>query len=220
MKITGQQHGASSSVPAGPPQSNTLERKFDAEGDTMNAVSESVAPRSSFVTSLAWTFIVLAGFATAISVLQNVMINLMFPTEEIRGAMREAHGSQAVPPFAAFMFEHFRLLVASFLVVSVLTLVSAIGLLKRMNWARIIFIGLMVLGVVWNLAGIFIPYFMVSSFPPIPDTAPHEFQDNFQLLTKIMIGFTTAIAIVFAVLFAWLAKRLMSADIKREFNAL
>lgn len=186
----------------------------------MNSVPGSAAPRSSFVTSMAWTFIVLAGFATVIAVLQNVMINLVFPMEEIRGAMREARGSQALPPFAGFMLEHLRLFVGFFLAVSAFTLVSAIGLLKRMNWARLVFIGVMVLGVVWNLAGIALAYFMPSTFPPIPDTAPHDFRDNFQLMMNVMIGVSTVIAIVFAVLFAWVAKRLMSADIKREFNAL
>lgn len=180
----------------------------------------SAAPRSSFVTSLAWTFIVLGGFTTLISVLENVMVNLAFPMEEIRGAMREAQGAQALPPFAAFMFEHLRFFAACFLAVSVFTLVSAIGLLKRMNWARLIFVGVMVLGVIWNLAGLVIPYFMSSSFPQIPDTAPHEFQQNFQLMMNIMKVVTAVIAIVFAALFAWFAKRLMSAEIKREFNAL
>ena len=185
----------------------------------MNAPSEAAAPRSSFVTSLAWSFIVLAGFATVISALQNVMVNLTFPMEEIRGAMREAQGAQALPPFAAFMLGHFRLLAAFFLGVSVFTLVSAIGLLKRMNWARLIFIGVMILGVIWNLAGLVIPYFMYSSFPPMPDTAPPEFRDNFQLMMHIMTVVMAVIAIVFAGLFAWVAKRLMSADVKREFGA-
>ena len=185
----------------------------------MNVESESAAARSSFVTSLAWTFIVLAGFGTAISLLQNVMVNFVLPTGEIRGAMREVYGPQALPPFASFMFGHLRLFAAFSLVVSASMLVSAIGLLKRRNWARMIFIGLMVLGVVWNLAGLFIPYFMASSFPPVPKTAPHEFQDSFRLMTHIMVGVTTVIAIVFAVLFAWAAKRLMSVNIKREFNA-
>ncbi len=186
----------------------------------MNTLPEGVAPRSSFVTSLAWIFIVLAGFATAISLLQNIMISVMFPIEEMRDSMREAQKSQGVPAFAGFMFDHFRFLLGSFLAMCVLTLVSAIGLLKRKNWARLVFIGMMVLGVVWNVAGAFISYFMFSSFPPIPDTAPRDLHDNLRLMTNIMIGFTTVIAIVFAVLFGWIAKRLMSAEIKREFNGL
>lgn len=184
----------------------------------MNAAAEGAAPRSSFVTSLAWTFIVLAGSTTAIGVLQNVMVNLAFPMEEIRGAIREAQGAQPLPPFAAFVMGHIRLFFAVFLALSAFTLVSAIGLLKRMNWARLIFIGVMILGAIWNLAGLVLPYFMFSSFPPLPDTAPPELRHNFQLMTNIMAVATAVIAVVFAALFAWVAKRLMSTDVKREFN--
>ena len=178
-----------------------------------------MAPRSSFVTSLAWTFIVVSGVATAIFLLQNIMLTVVFPVEEMRTSMREAQKTQPIPGFASFMFDHFRLMFGLFLAIAALTFVSAIGLLKRKNWARLVFIGMMMLGVLWNLAGIFIPYFMFSSFPPIPETAPRDFHDNFQLMTNIMIGFMAVIGIAFAVLFGWIAKRLMSVDIKREFNS-
>lgn len=186
----------------------------------MNTSPEVVAPRSSFVTSVAWTFIVLAGFATAITLLQNIMISVMFPVEEIRASMREAQKSPPMPAFASFMLDHIRLMFGLFFAVCALTLMSAIGLLKRKNWARLIFISMMVLGMLWNLAGVFIPYFMFSSFPPISETAPRDLHDNFQLMTNIMMGFTTVIVIIFALLFGWIAKRLMSPDIKGEFNAL
>jgi hypothetical protein len=186
----------------------------------MTNVPEVAAPRSSLLNSLAWTFIVLGGFATAISLLQNIMVSVMFPVDEMRDAMERAHRSQAVPAFAVFMFNHMRLFLGTFLAVCVLTLVSAIGLLKRKEWARLTFVGLMLLGVIWNVLGVFLPYFMFSSFPPVPTTAPPEFQDEFERMAKIIIGFTTVMAIVFAVLFGWVAKRLMSAEIKQEFHAL
>ena len=182
--------------------------------------SGSTVPRSSFVTSLAWTFIVLAGLTTLIAVVQNLMIGMMFPApEQFEGAMRQSHGSQAVPPFVIFMFRHFRLLFASFLAVSALMLVASVGLLKRRNWARLVFIGLLVLGVVWNVAGAFLPYFVLPSFPQPPATAPPELQANFKVMTNIVMGITVVVALVFAGLFAWLARRLMSAEVRREFTA-
>jgi hypothetical protein len=138
----------------------------------MNVESGSVAPRSSFVTGLAWIFIVLAGLGTLISVLQNVAFNLMLSSKEILDAMRQARGAPGMPPFAFFMFDHIRLLAAVFLVVSTAMLVSAIGLLKRMNWARIVFVGWMMLGAAWNLAGPFIPCFMASSLTSMPHAVP------------------------------------------------
>src|SRR6478672_6650334 len=105
-------------------------------------LTRPAVPQSSFVTVLAWIFIVLAGFATLISILQNVMISLMFPIEEMQAAMVQAKHKQDMPVFAEFMFSHFQLFFLSFLVVSSVTLVSAIALLKRKNWARVLFIGL------------------------------------------------------------------------------
>ena len=82
------------------------------------------------------------------------------------------------------------------------------------------FVGILMLGVLWNLAGAVIPYFMFSSFPPIPEGVPGEFRDNFELIAKIMMGFMVVMAIAFAALFGWIVKRLLSDDIRREFLAL
>jgi hypothetical protein len=182
--------------------------------------SDSAPPRSGFVTGLAWTFIVLAGFATFISLLQNIMISIVFPVEEMRAAMREAEKSQPMPAFFGFMFENFRLFFGLFFLVCVVTLISSIGLLRRKNWARLMFVGIMMLGVLWNFAGAVIPYFMFSSFSPIPEGAPGDFRDNFELMAKIMMGFMVVMAIAFAALFGWIVKRLLSDDIRREFLAL
>jgi hypothetical protein len=81
---------------------------------------ESAPSRSSFVTVLAWVFIVLAGFATLMSLFQNVMLALVFPADEMRTAMHEAKRDQQLSGFARFMFEHFRLIFALFFALSAL----------------------------------------------------------------------------------------------------
>jgi hypothetical protein len=178
------------------------------------------APQSGFVTALAWIFIVLAGFATLIAILQNIMISLVFPIEEMSAAMRQAEKDQSMPWLARFMLGHIRLFFALFLGLAALTLVAAIGLLKRRNWARIVFIGIMGFGILWNLAGLAMPFLMFSSFAPAPDNAPVEFRDHFEIVAKIMIGFSVVIAIAFSVLFAWIIKRLMAAEVRREFSRI
>ena len=176
--------------------------------------------RSGFVTGLAWTFIALAGFSTVIAILQNIMLALMFPSEELRASMQEAEKVQPMPALFRFMFENFRLFFGAFLVLSAGTLITAIGLLKRQNWARLIFIGIMALGVVWNLGSLVMPFIMTSLVPDIPAHAQSDFHDNFKLMWNIMIGFTIVIGLAFAALFAWIIKRLVAEDIKREFLAL
>ena len=174
-------------------------------------------PRSSFVSGLAWTFIVLGAFATLIALLQNIMIGLMFPVEEMRAALREAQKTAPVPAFVGVMLEHLRLVFAAFFALCLATLAASIGLLKRKNWARVAFIWLMVIGALSNLAGAVVPFFMFSSLTAIPQNAPGELREGFQLMAGIMTGFMVVAGIVFAALFAWVAKRLASNEIKREF---
>jgi hypothetical protein len=192
------------------------------EVGTMNESSlfNVAIPRSGFVTGLAWTFITLAGFATLIALIQNIMLTIMLPAEAIHDVMRGSEGRHPMPAFARFMFENFRFLFVSFLVLSAVTLISAIGFLKRRNWARLVFIGIMALGIAWNLAAIAMPFFISSSFPPLPEHAPVEFRDRFDLMWKVMTVFTSIMALAFSVLFAWIIKRLVSDQIKREFRSL
>jgi hypothetical protein len=185
----------------------------------MADATSAVAPRSGFITALAWSFIILSGLATVVSLLQTIMITLMFPMEEMRAAMREAQKSQPLPAFFAVLFENFHLLFAAAFASSVVTLVASIGLLKRQNWARLVFIVLMAFGVVWNLAGLGMPFLMSDFLPDIPAHAQPEFQ-NFRLVWYVITGFTILTCLVFAGVFAWVVKRLMSDDIKREFHAV
>ncbi len=55
--------------------------------------------RSDFVTTLAWIFIALAGFAVFISLLQNIMLNFFFPLDKMTSALQGPDG-QRIPPSA------------------------------------------------------------------------------------------------------------------------
>jgi len=180
------------------------------------ADAPATTSRSAFVTAVAWVFIALAGFSTPIAILQNIMVALMFPAD----AMREVENAKDIPAFARFMFAHPQIFFGAFLAVSAGTLVSAIGLLRRKNWARLLFIGIMALGIVWNLASVALPFFMFASIPPVPEHAPPDFRDSFDIMWKVMTAFTVLIAVAFVCLFGWIIKRLVSGEIKREFLAL
>jgi hypothetical protein len=181
--------------------------------------SDIAVKRSGFVTGLAWTFIALAGYSTLIGVLQNVMLGLMFPTEQLREIVRQTEGTRPMPAVFRFMFEHFRFFFLGFLLMSAATLVAAIGLLKRRNWARLVFIGIMALGVMWNLTSLAIPFFMTSFIPDVSMHPRSDFQDNFRLVWNIMTGFTVVMGLALAVLCGWIIKRLVSKEIESEFVA-
>ncbi|HEY1142256.1 MAG TPA: hypothetical protein VGE88_18935 [Lysobacter sp.] len=170
--------------------------------------------RSTFVTVVAWIFIALSGFGTLIGILQSAMVLTVFNTPEVAQAMN-APPPPGTPPFAIFMMKYMVALFVFMLSLNAVTLVSSIGLLLRRNWARLLFIGLMIVGIVWNVAGLALQFFMFSSMreqlaaiPDAPDMGP-----LFVAIAVVSIVITLA----FSVLFGWIARRLMSPDVVAEF---
>jgi hypothetical protein len=104
------------------------------------------------------------------------------------------------------------------MLVSLLTLVSAIGLLRRWNWARLCFIGLMALGIAWQLAGLGLQYTVFSSIQSqFPGQAAHGGPDMTPFFLAIGV-FSVIFALGLAVLFGWIIKRLLSPAIAAEFG--
>jgi hypothetical protein len=179
-------------------------------------MESQASSKSNFVTVLAWVFIVLSGFATLISVAQNIMVQTMFNDPAFNGTLAASKQSPGVPAAASFMATHFKLFFASFFVLSTATLISSVGLLKRRNWARLIFISIMGLGIVWNLGGLLLQFIMFSSFPSPPATF-HE-PDAFKSMFITIMVFGAAMAVAFSLLFGWIIKRLVSQPIAAEFG--
>ena len=182
------------------------------------AAPPAPAPRSTFVTVVAWVFIALAGFATFMSILQNIMIALVFPAAAMRIGMEQAAGRPGMPWFAAWMFQHMQLLFLFFLLASASCLAAAIGLLKRKNWARLLFIALMALGIAWNIGGVVA---MVLFLPSLTEVLPPNRPElaHFGVMFKVMMAFNLVIVAAFVVLFGWVIKRLLSESVQREFVA-
>ncbi|MDI9238558.1 hypothetical protein QLQ15_06475 [Lysobacter sp. LF1] len=170
--------------------------------------------KSTFVSVVAWIFIVLSGFGTLIGILQSVMVLTVFNTPEVAQAM-QAPPPPGAPAFATFMMKYMVAFFVCMLALNAVTLVSSIGLLLRHNWARLVFVGLMIFGVVWNLAGLVLQFFMFSSmreqFAAVPD-AP----DMGAFFVGVAVV-STVLTLAFSVLFGWIAKRLMSPPLVAEF---
>jgi hypothetical protein len=167
---------------------------------------------------IAWVFIIFSGFSTLIGILQNIMIQTMFSSAEMNQAFAMANQDENMPFFAQFMARYFRWIFLAILLLSATTLVSAIGLLKRMNWARLLFVGIMGLGIVWNIVGFALQLTMFHSMSPALEGAPTDVQTNFQAMYIVIVVFGGIMAIGFSVLFGWIIKRLMSQSINREFG--
>ncbi len=190
----------------------------------MTAVDQlgvQVPPRSSFVTVVAWIFIVLSGFATLVGGLQNLMIRSM-PFDQFNEVLQDSTAA-SIPAPARFMFSHFQLFFLATFVLSLLMLIGSIGLLRRHNWARLTFMGLLILGIVYMLGGLLVQQSFMSSFDASFNTAApqdsvfranaEQFQSMFTAMRVFMIVFSLGIAGVFG----WIVARLASAKIRAEF---
>ena len=186
-----------------------------------NQAAAQAPGRSTFVTVVAWTFIAIAGFASFIAVLQALMFLFVFPADQFPSP-ESAKGLEEMPAFFRFMFQHIKWFFVFFWTLSVVTLVCAIGLLRRKNWARLAFVAIMAIGIAWNLSGIWLQEQMMSSFPKphVQDPRAAEYQAGFETMMTIMKFAMAAFAIAISALFAWIMKRLVSRSVKAEFDAL
>ena len=116
------------------------------------------------------------------------------------------------------MFNHFDLFFLAAFLVALAMFVSAIGLLKRKNWARLTFIAMLSLGIVWNLAGIVIQQMFMADMP-FDANAPEEFRRQFAVMKTFMTIFSVVFALLFTALFGWIIKKLMTEPIVNEFKA-
>jgi hypothetical protein len=167
------------------------------------------------VTVVAWVFIVISGFAALVCILQSILIAVMFP----HGLMQQVSTQPGthVREFARLMFNHIQMIFLLLLMVYAATLVTAIGLLKRENWARIVFVGLMGVGVAWNVASILLMYYFLPSTSEMLTTETLALPDQFDVMRNVVFVSGLAVSFGFIVLFGWIAGRLNSGEIRREF---
>lgn len=164
--------------------------------------------KSTLVNVIAWIFIIGAGFASVISVVQIIMFSIMFGGDELHSMPEDA------PAMAKFMTEFFHLVIYGFFVLALCTLVSSIALLKRKNWARLVFIGVLSIGILWQMGGVAMQFVIFSD---LPSSSQNEGFENFELMSNIIRLFSFAIAIVVSGLFVWIIKKLATQPIIGEF---
>ncbi len=154
-----------------------------------------VSQKSTFVDSIAWPAIGLAGLATFVFLLIAIVITLdPARADMISDPLLDHFGTPAI-----FLYLPYRLYVYFTLLVSLTTLISSIGLLKRRNWARLVFISMMCVGIVFDVFA----FFQLFSLPfPFP------------LIHKLLQGM---FLVGFALVFGWIVKRLSSKQVRAEF---
>lgn len=163
-------------------------------------------PRGGFVTGLAWTFIVLGILAVLGTLPLAALWWFVIDPVAFEAALDEALQAvpTPVPPGVLWTLHNLKTVLTAGFAVSLVTLVAAVGLLRRQGWARVVFVWLMALGalihVVWAVA----PY-----LPGMP-----ALDGGFML---VMALGSSLFALVFGALYGWLTMVLMSPAVRAEF---
>ena len=120
-----------------------------------------------------------------------------------------------MPEIFITMFEYLPLFLMMALLLALVQLVASIGLLKRKNWGRILFIIMMVLAILYNLGSTIISFIVMGQFKfPQEAEIPPQFE-NMMLAGMIMGALFT---LAFCALFAAIIWKLSTPKIRAEFT--
>lgn len=176
---------------------------------------EHVPVKSTFVSILSWVFIVLSGMGTLMMLLEVTMFFLL-PFDEL---MQQQPAQPGMPFGPGLVLGLMRGFMVFMLALSLWMLASSIGLLLRKNWARISFIVLMVISVVFQLLGLVWAAVMGFAFHALPQSMPpgQPGADFFQTFAYVMVGVSVVFNLGLSALFIWIIYKLRSAPVRAEF---
>jgi hypothetical protein len=170
----------------------------------------NVGCRSWFVNLTAWTFIVLAVAAAGVALLQYAALGSLMP----------AWQGRRLPAATALLVQHLPWVLATAGALSLALLVSAVGLLMRLEWARRVTIGLLFVAIVFNLAGLWLQHEVVQALvmraldaAPLPAAARGWF-DGFAYAAQ---GLALLLTLGGCAVLAALARALSTPSVRQEF---
>ena len=148
--------------------------------------------------------ILISGLAIFFSLMQNIMMYMLpFPNEEL----------SEQSDLMDYVFYYSEIIFAIFMLIAIWTFISSIGLLKRKNWARISMICIFVWAILWTITSSSFQWFYFFDI---------QFSDFSEVSLDIASIIATAVFLVLiitlTVLFIWLIKKLISQNIKNEFQ--
>jgi hypothetical protein len=171
----------------------------------------NVGSRSRFVNFVAWMFILLAAFACEWAVIQNA-------TQSSWSAL--AGDQSSLPWLTGLLMRHVAWVYSTAIALSLAMIVCAFGLLRRIEWARRVFIGLLMVAIVVDLAGLwlqqeFMHLLVDSALRQATLTQPAaDLFGGVVTVARVLAGFLTLVA---SVALVGIIRRLMSPSVRQEF---
>ena len=170
----------------------------------------NVGARSRFVNFIAWVFILLAAFAGEWAVIQHATQ----PWATL------AVDPSTLPGLTGWLVRHAPWVFSAAIALSLAMIVCAFGLLRRIEWARRIFVGLLIVAIGVDLAGLwlqqeFVRLLVDSALRQAPLTQPAaDLFGGVLTMARVLAGFVTLVA---SVVLAGIIRRLMSPSVRQEF---
>ncbi|MBL8351168.1 MAG: hypothetical protein JNL87_12755 [Burkholderiaceae bacterium] len=174
----------------------------------------NVGSRSLFVTIIAWVFIVLALLASASALVQNAAVS------SLPGQIALAGTPLPQPGLTGWLLGYLPWVVGAGLVVSVATLAAAVGLLLRLEWARRTFIGLLLVAIAANLAGLWLQQEVMLSLVDVTlqrAALPAHVASVFGGFVVAARSMAVLVTLAGCALLGWIAWRLTQPLIRQEF---
>lgn len=166
-------------------------------------------PRSTFVTVVAWIFIVFSGMG-----LLEFVVFALGPFGRLFTAQLAAQSGPQPPPALILSIVHVVMLVG--VVVTAWVLISAIGLLLRKNWARISFIVILILGIGFSIVYMLLGIVGALGMHNLPASA--ESPPDVQAVVPFMVGAMLIFGLIFVGLYSWILVMLFRKKIRAEFQ--
>ncbi len=187
----------------------------------MNASTPPVppVPHSTFVSSLAWSFLGLGILGGLIYLVQLAIVFVFFSAADYAALAQQLEATQSMPPIFIWITKHVYAWMFIMLGLSAMTTWASFALLQRRNWARVFFFWMMVLAVLSHIAAAILPFYLRDSLQSLLQSFPIEMRAELQATAAMMTWASLLLAVVFGALFAWCAVKLASSAVKREFGA-
>ena len=171
----------------------------------------NVGSRSRFVNFIAWMFILLGAFACEWAVIQNAS----------QSSWAALSGDQSsLPWLTGLLLRHANWVFSASIALSLAAMVCAFGLLRRIEWARRVFIGLLMVAIVVDLSGLWLQqefmHLLVDSALRQSTLTPSAADVFGGVVTaaRVLAGVITLVA---GVALVGIIRRLMSPSVRQEF---
>ena len=174
-----------------------------------------LAPPSAFVTVLAWILIVLTSLGSLMLLFQNIMMHTLLADPEMQAFMNEMPQDMPGQGMVQFIMSHMRAIAAISLLLCLIDLAFSIGLLQRRNWGRLGTMGMLALGIVYQVLSLGFAWFVWQDMGAV-GFEPAQFQELLHGMRLVSAFF----ALATCALFAWLIYKLRSPAVRTEFVPL